>query len=157
MNSNSDHEIYSSRVLNVSADIAYEAFANPLHLQKWWGPEGFTNTFHEFDLRPEGKWILTMHGPEKGNYENSSVFKIVEPNKLIRWTRISQPLFDMEVGFEKMNSSKSKISFRMIFNRVEERDKIKNFAGPKNEENFDRLERELINITRSQGINSIND
>ena len=157
MNSNSDHEIYSSRVLNVSADIAYEAFANPLHLQKWWGPEGFTNTFHEFDLRPEGKWILTMHGPEKGNYENSSVFKIVEPNKLIRWTRISQPLFDMEVGFEKMNSSKSKISFRMIFNTVEECDKIKNFAGPKNEENFDRLERELINITRSQGINSLND
>ena len=33
--------------------------ANPLHLQNWWGPEGFTNTFHEFDLKPEGRWILT--------------------------------------------------------------------------------------------------
>ena len=87
-----------------------------------------------------------MHGPEKGNYENSSVFKIVEPNKLIRWTRISQPLFEMEVEFEKVNDSTSRISFRMIFNTVEERDKIIRFAATKNEENFDRLERALANI-----------
>ena len=87
--------------------------------------------------------------PEKGNYKNESVFKIVEPNKLIRWTRTSQPLFDMEIGFEKISDSKSKISFRMIFNSIEECDKIKSFAIPKNEENFDRLERELINITRT--------
>lgn len=90
-----------------------------------------------------------MHGPEKGNYENASVFKIVEPNKLIRWTRSSQPLFDMEVGFEKLNDSTSKIYFRMIFGTVEECDKIKSYVIPKNEENFDRLERELINMARS--------
>lgn len=149
MSSNIDHEIYSSRVLNVPVDIAYEAFANPLHLQKWWGPEGFTNTFHAFDLRPDGKWILTMHGPEKGNYENSSIFNTVLPTKLISWTRVSQPIFDMEVGFETLGGSKSKISFRMIFKTVEECEKIKRFSGHKNEENFDRLERELINITRS--------
>lgn len=149
MRLNSDNEIYSSREVNAPLEMLYQTFANPLQLKKWWGPEGFTNTIHEFDLRPEGKWILTMHGPEKGNYENASVFKIVEPNKLIRWTRTSQPLFDMEVGFEKMSDSKSKISFRMIFNTVEECDKIKSFAVPKNEENFDRLERELINITKS--------
>lgn len=149
MSSNSDHEIYSSREMNVPLELLYQAFANPLQLKKWWGPEGFTNTIHEFDLRPEGKWVLTMHGPEKGNYKNSAVFKTVVPNKLISWTRTSQPLFDMEVGFEKLNESKSKISFRMIFNTVAECNKIKSFAGPKNEENFDRLERELINMTRS--------
>ena len=147
MSLNSNNEIYSSREVNASIDMLYQAFSNPHHLRKWWGPEGFTNTIHEFDLRPEGKWILTMHEPEKGNFENSCVFKIVEPNKLISWTRTSQPLFDMEVGFEKMNDSKSKISFRMIFNTVEECDKIKSFVVPKNEENFDRLERELINMT----------
>lgn len=146
MSSNFDNEIYSSRILNVSVDTTYEAFANPLHLQKWWGPEGFTNTFHTFELRPEGKWILTMHGPEKGNYENSSIFKTVLPKKLISWTRVSQPLFDMEVGFESISESKSKISFRMIFKSVEECEKIKRFVGPKNEENFDRLERELLSI-----------
>ena len=96
-----------------------------------------------FELKPEGKWILTMHGPEKGDYENSSIFKIVEPYKKITWTRISQPLFDMEVLFENITETKTRISFIMIFNTIEECEKIKNFVIPKNEENFDRLEREL--------------
>ena len=116
-----------------------------MHLKNWWGPKGFTNTIHEFDLRPNGKWLLTMHGPEKGNYENASIFKTIIPNKLIGWTRISQPLFDMEIAFENIDTA-SKISFRMIFNTIEECNKLKDFIVPKNEENFDRLERELPNI-----------
>lgn len=146
MSSNSDREIFSSRVLNSSLEIVYQAFANPLHLKNWWGPEGFTNTFHEFDLQPGGKWILTMHGLEKGNYENSSIFKTVQPLKLIAWTRVSQPFFEMEVAFEKRSDSKTEISFRMIFNTAEECEKIKKFALPKNEENFDRLEKELLKM-----------
>lgn len=141
-----DNEIYSFRILNVPVAKLYKAFADPLHLKNWWGPEGFTNTIHEFDLRPEGKWILTMHGPDKGNYENSSIFKTVVPNKLVAWKRVSQPLFDMEVGFEDLGVATSKISFKMIFASKEECDKIRRFAEPKNEENFDRLEKELIKI-----------
>ncbi|MBI3220876.1 MAG: SRPBCC domain-containing protein [Bacteroidetes bacterium] len=134
------NEIYNSRELNAPVEVVYQAFANPLHLKEWWGPEGFTNTIHEFNLVPDGKWKLTMHGPEKGNYENSSVFKIIKPNQLITWTRHSQPLFDMEIGFESLTNSTSKISFRMIFKTVGECEKIRKFAAPKNEENFDRLE-----------------
>lgn len=140
----SDLEIESSRMISVSVDRLYQAFANPDQLKNWWGPEGFTNTIHEFDLRPNGKWILTMHGPEKSNYENSSRFKIVEPNKLVCWTRLTQPLFDMEVQFEKINHSTSRIIFRMIFNSAEDYYKMKDYVIPKNEENFDRLERTLL-------------
>lgn len=148
MTTNTANEVYSSRELNASVEIVYEAFANPQHLKNWWGPEGFSNTIHEFDLRPGGKWVLTMHGPEKGNYENSSVFITIEPNKRIAWTRLSQPLFDMEVAFERLNESRTKISFRMIFKTIEECSKMKPFVVPKNEENFDRLERELLNISK---------
>lgn len=141
-----NRQIYSARVLNASLEKVYEAFANPDHLKKWWGPEGFSNTFHEFDLRPGGKWLVTMHGPQTGNYENSSIFQSVEPLKKVTWKRISNPLFDMEIEFEKLSNSKTQISFRMIFDTAKECDKIKKFAGPKNEENFDRLEKELLNV-----------
>jgi hypothetical protein len=67
----------------------------------------------------------------------------VEPNKLIAWTRNSQPLFDMEIAFEMQSDSTTKITFRMIFKTEEECEKIRKFAEPKNEENFDRLEKEL--------------
>lgn len=139
-------EIYSPRILNSPVEMVYRAFEIPNHLKNWWGPEGFTNTIHEFDLKPGGNWMLTMHGPEKGNYENSSVFETVLPNKLVSWKRKSQPLFDMEIAFEKLDENKTKISFRMIFETAEECEKIRKFAEPKNEENFDRLEREIKNI-----------
>lgn len=142
----SEKEIFSSRTLNYPVEVVYEAFANANHLKHWWGPEGFTNTIHEFDLRPGGKWILTMHGPDKGNYENSSVFENVVPFQLVSWKRNSKPLFYMEVAFEKLDDENTLISFRMIFETIEECEKIKKFAGPKNEENFDRLERELQNM-----------
>ncbi|MCO6161587.1 SRPBCC family protein [Flavobacterium sp. NRK F7] len=138
-----ENEIYSSRILEAPVRRVYQAFAQPQHLRNWWGPEGFTNTIHEFDLRPEGKWVLTMHGPEKGNYENESVFTDVQPEKLVAWKRLSQPLFNMEVHFKKIDEKNTEIAFRMIFKSVSECEKIKSFAVPKNEENFDRLEKEL--------------
>ena len=144
MNTHSDRKIFSSRILHSPVERVYEAFADPRNLKNWWGPEGFTNTIHEFDLRPGGKWILTMHGPEQGHYENSSVFKTVEPYHLITWSRISQPVFDMEIGFKKVSETETEISFSMIFATREACDKIRRFAVPKNEENFDRLEKELL-------------
>lgn len=143
MNSPSDCEIFSSRILNFPVKKVYTAFANPSYLKNWWGPNGFTNTIHEFDLKPGGNWILTMHGPEKGNYENASVFKIVKPNEFVSWKRLTNPLFDMEIVFEKIANSKTQFSFRMIFETAEECSKIKPFVEPKNEENFDRLEKEI--------------
>lgn len=153
MTPSSDREIFSSRVLFAPVDQVYHLFANPVHLKNWWGPEGFTNTFHEFDLRPGGNWILTMHGPEKGHYENASVFKTVVPLHSITWTRISKPHFDMEVGFEALDEMSTRITFRMLFTTPEECNKIRAFAGPKNEENFDRLERELVQLTTSSDKN----
>lgn len=146
MQPSSEKEIFSSRTLNCPVEVVYEAFANVNHLKHWWGPEGFTNTIHEFDLRPGGKWILAMHGPDIGNYENSSVFTNVVPFELVSWKRNSKPLFDMEIAFEKLDDENTLISFRMIFESNEECEKIRKFAEPKNEENFDRLERELQNM-----------
>lgn len=136
--------VHSARFLSAHIDRVYEAFANPHYLKEWWGPEGFTNTIHEFDLRVGGKWRLTMHGPEKGNYENAAIFTLVEPGKRVAWTRESQPYFDMEVGFENVAEGKTVISFTMVFGTAEECEKMKKFVEPKNEENFDRLERVLV-------------
>lgn len=138
-----NREIFSSRILKSPVEIVYKAFENPEHLKNWWGPEGFTNTIHEFDLKPGGNWILTMHGPDKGNYENSSVFTQVVPNELVSWKRSSQPLFDMEIAFEKIDENTTLFSFRMIFETDDACAKIRDFVTPKNAENFDRLEREI--------------
>ena len=59
-----DCEIVSIRNFTYSREQVFNAWTDPNRLKNWWGPKGFTNTFHEFDLRPGGKWSFIMHGPD---------------------------------------------------------------------------------------------
>ena len=53
-----------------------------------------------------------MYGPEKGNCQNSSVFETIKPNELISWKRISQPLFNITISFDKITNLKTKITLK---------------------------------------------
>lgn len=138
-----DCAIVSTRVLAHSREKVFRAWTEPELLAEWWGPRGFTNTFHEFDPRPGGHWRLTMHGPEKGNYENESIFLQVDKPALIAWDRLSKPLFRVVTTFEATGDNSTILVFRMQFATKEECDKIRPFATEKNEENFDKLEEVL--------------
>jgi len=138
-----DCEIVSTRMVNASRESVFRAWTDPVILQKWWGPAGFTNTFNEFYLRPGGKWSFVMHGPDKGSYKNECVFLEIKKPELIAWDRLSEPIFRMVVSFEAITAARTKIIFRMQFETKESCDKIRGFAPGKNEENFDRLEAEL--------------
>lgn len=136
-------EIRSARIFRFSRELVFKAWADPGHLKNWWGPQGFTNTFHTFDFRPGGRWRFIMHGPEKGNYNNECEFLVIEPPALIAWQRISKPLFKVVATFEELNPGTTQLVFRQIFDNEVECNKVKKFAVDKNEENFDRLEEEL--------------
>ncbi|NUY81554.1 SRPBCC domain-containing protein [Flavobacterium sp. MAH-1] len=136
-------EIVSRREFAHPINKLWRAWTNPEHLKVWWGPNGFTNTIHKHDLRVGGTWRLTMHGPEKGNYENEARFTVVEPEKRLEWDRVSQPLFYVTVVFDKIDEDKTSVTFKMKFYEQKMYDTIVKFAPEKNEENFDRLESEL--------------
>jgi uncharacterized protein YndB with AHSA1/START domain len=140
---NTECEIVTVRTVNFSAEQVFNAWSDPEHLKNWWGPNGFTNTFQDFEFRPGGKWKFVMHGPEQGHYNNECEFIRIEKPFLIHWKRHSKPLFQVLVTFEEISSGKTKVVFRMIFDSMEECNKIKWVAVDKNEENFDRLEVEL--------------
>jgi uncharacterized protein YndB with AHSA1/START domain len=136
-------EIVSSRIVHAPRELVFTAWTDPRHLANWWGPAGFTNTFYEFDLRPGGRWRFIMHGPGKGNYPNECEFIQIDKPSLIAWKRISRPLFNVVVQFGEVPGGKTEIIFKMIFDSPGECNKIRSFAPDKNEENFDRLEKEL--------------
>lgn len=141
-----DCEIVSSRIVNAAREIVFTAWTDPNHLKNWWGPAGFTNTFNEFDLRPGGKWLFIMHGPDKGNYPNECEFIKIDRPALIAWQRISKPIFQVLATFEEVPDNKTRIVFRMLFTSADECNKLKKFVVDKNEENFDRLENELTKM-----------
>lgn len=138
-----DREIVTTRQMNGSQNLLFRAWTEPEHLKNWWGPNGFTNTFYEYDLKPEGKWSFMMHGPDGIDYKNECVFKKIDKPKLVEWYHISNPKFYVIATFESVSDTTTFVTFKMIFDSAEQCEKLREFIVEKNEENFDRLTVEL--------------
>jgi len=137
------NEIISKRVFEASKELLYREWAEPAHLKNWWGPNGFTNTFYEFDFRADGKWRFTMHGPDGKGYENESEFEMIKENELILLHHISKPEYGAEFRFFADGNSSSLLVWKMVFTEQKAYEALKDIVAEKNEENLDRLEAEL--------------
>lgn len=139
-------EIVSRRVLPFSRERLWEAFANTDHLAKWWGPNGFTNTIEEFDLREDGSWRFTMHGPNGANYPNEKKFiEVTKPSRIVFQHLGSMHHFLMTMTFTDLGES-SELTWQMVFDSPPDPGNLKKFIEGANEENFDRLEEYLKNL-----------
>jgi uncharacterized protein YndB with AHSA1/START domain len=114
-------EISTTRILDAPRRLVWRVWTDPKHLGQWWGPNGFTTTTKEFDLRAGGKWLFTMHGPDGTDYRNDISFtQVVEPERL-EWDHGPSPIFHVTVNFE--SEKKTKLSMQMLFPTKEERDR----------------------------------
>ena len=133
-------EIVSSRVFDAPRETVFAAFENPAHLAHWWGPNGFTNTLRLFDFRPGGAWRYVMHGQDGTNYDNASNFtEVVKPEKIV--LEHLQPMhnFQMTMMYAEAGTGRTRLTWRMMFERSAENEKLKDFIADANEQNFDRL------------------
>ena len=143
-----DWEISSVRTFNAPRTLVWKAWTDPKHLEQWWGPFGFTTTTKEYDLRPGGKWLFTMHGPDGTNYRNDIEFtRVVEP-ELLEYDHGPSPIFHTTVTFEETGESETQLSMCAVFPTKAERDrtdaKFKAVEGMK--QTLSRLEEYLTKI-----------
>ncbi|SKB07747.1 Uncharacterized conserved protein YndB, AHSA1/START domain [Prosthecobacter debontii] len=136
-------EIVTSRFLNHPRDLVYEAFHHPDHLMHWWGPTGFTNTFHEFDPVPGGAWRFTMHSPAGVDYFNASDFvELARPERIVFVHLQPVHFFQMTLLFTEEGTG-TRVTWRMCFEDEQEVVKLGKFIHAANEQNMDRLQRHL--------------
>jgi uncharacterized glyoxalase superfamily protein PhnB/uncharacterized protein YndB with AHSA1/START domain len=109
-----NREIKISRILNAPIELVWEVFINPDHIAQWWGPTGFSNTIHTMDIKPEGDWILTMHGPDGKDYYNTAVFKEIVPHQKIVYEHTNVHWFRATIEFESQGE-KTLIKWQMLF------------------------------------------
>jgi uncharacterized protein YndB with AHSA1/START domain len=138
-NTHSLHFILSTRIFNVPRPRLFRAWSDPSQLQRWWGPNGFTNTFNEFNFTPGGTWEFVMHGPDGANYNNESRFISIKEDEEIIFDHISNPKFQVVATF-KDEAGGTRLTFQMLFDSEEVFNYVKPVAVDANEQNFDRLE-----------------
>lgn len=120
-----DREIIISRVFDAPRALVWEAFTDPEQVVQWWGPDGFTNTLYEMDVRPGGTWRHTMHGPDGTDYPNIAKYiEVVRPERLVYELRADVPdateHFTATVTLEERDGG-TEVTLRMLFPNAESR------------------------------------
>lgn len=129
--------IVATREFDAPRALVFEAWTDPKHLSKWWGPDGFTTTTSAFDMRPGGMWRFVMHGPDGRDYENRITFdEVVKPERIAYHhgggDDVEPVQFRTIVTFEDLDGQRTKITLRATFPSAAERDRvIKDYGADK--------------------------
>jgi uncharacterized protein YndB with AHSA1/START domain len=85
-------ELVLTRVFDAPRDVVFNAWTDPRHVVRWWGPHGFTNPVCEVDARPGGAIRIHMRGPDGTVYPMRGEFReIVPPERLVLTTAVDEP------------------------------------------------------------------
>jgi len=150
-NNTADREIIISRLINAPQALVFEVWTDPMHIAKWWGPDGFTLTVYEMNVQPGGVWRSTMHGwgtdfPSKIEY-----LEVLKPERLV-YTHGSgmendPGEFHVTVTFEQQGL-KTLLTMRSLFKTAAARDMVvreyKAIEG--GNQTIDRFEKQLAEI-----------
>jgi uncharacterized protein YndB with AHSA1/START domain len=112
------NEIRITRVYDAPVRMVWDAWTDPEKVGKWWGPRGFTLTTKSKELRPGGRWIYTMHGPDGTDYPNIATYHEVVPMKRLVYdhggNEERQKLFTVTATFSE-SDGKTTLDMTMAF------------------------------------------
>jgi len=112
-----EREIVVTRVYAAPRELVWRTWTEPQHVVHWWGPDGFSLTIHEMDVRPGGLWNFHMHGPDGADYLNHIVYvEVAKPDRLV-YDHGPTPRFRSTVTFDEQGG-KTAVSMRSIFETV---------------------------------------
>ncbi|APW40723.1 hypothetical protein RD110_15070 [Rhodoferax koreense] len=133
------------RSLGIPATAAqvFAAMADPARIARWWGPDGFRNTIHEFDFRPGGAWRLTMHGPDGKDYANESRFTRIVPDALFEIEHLTGHHFFLTIELRPVDRG-TQVHWQQTFDTVEHYQGIAEFVAAANAQNLQRLAAEVL-------------
>ena len=148
-----NREMSITRTLKVPRELVWKVWTSPEHVKYWWGPDGFTNTISQMDVRPDGVWEFIMHGPDGTDYKNKHIYKeVMKPEKLVL-QHVTGPKFLMTVTFEE-HGDQTLVRIHSLFESAEQlQEVVKVFKADEGmRQNAERMEIYLkeLNIMEKQ-------
>ncbi len=150
-----DREIIISRLINAPQALVYEVWTDPAHIEKWWGPNGFTTKVHEMNVKKGGIWRSTMEGFGMSFPNRVDYLEVVKPERLVYTLGSGEPgdkeAFHVTVTFSKQGD-KTLLTMRSLFNTAAQRERvIKEFKAIEGgNQTLDRFEQQLAEISTAR-------
>jgi uncharacterized protein YndB with AHSA1/START domain len=138
-------EMVISRNIGAPRERVFDAFTDRAHIGQWWGPNGFTTTTDEMEVRVGGVWRFTMSGADGTQYRN-----------LVRYTAVDRAArlcyehgddtslhFRTEVAFDEQGGE-TRVTLRLICKTAQQLEEMKKFGAEEGgQQTLERLERYL--------------
>ena len=158
--SHNENELRLIRSFNAPVKLVWEMWTQNEHVNKWWGPRGFTLTTKSKDVTVGGQWIYTMHGPDGVDYPNITTYhEVVDCSRLVYDHGASvdrKALFQVTAIFKEVEG-KTILDMTMAFETAQEAKEIKKFikqAG--GDATWDRLAEYIEETQRQKDVFIIN-
>lgn len=78
------------RIIDAPVELVWQAWTDPVHVVRWWGPKHYTSPSAKIDLRVGGKFIFCMRAPaEQGGQDSytSGVYTKIVPFERLEFTQ----------------------------------------------------------------------
>ena len=124
-----DRELTVTRVIDAPRELVFQAWTDPAHVARWWGPQGYTTQHCAMDIRPGGAYRFCMRSPEGTDYWKRGTYReIVAPERIVftfAWEDASgRPGHELlvSVTFEDLGTKTRLTLHQALFETVENRD-----------------------------------
>jgi NADPH:quinone reductase-like Zn-dependent oxidoreductase/uncharacterized protein YndB with AHSA1/START domain len=80
----SEQTLVITRTFDAPRSLVFQAWTEPEHVRRWWGPKDFTTPVCRIDLRPGGVYFNCMRSPEGQDFYSQGVYReVVEPERIV--------------------------------------------------------------------------
>lgn len=97
----SDKDIVITREFAAPRQLVWDVWTQPKHVEKWFGPKGFTTRVEKLDFKVGGRSTYVMIGPDGTEYPSTGVFQEIVPIEKIVTTD------EFGEGIEKIEALKN--------------------------------------------------
>jgi uncharacterized protein YndB with AHSA1/START domain len=119
-------EIVLTQAFDAPRELVWEACTDPELVSQWWGPKSLKTTVEQMDVRPGGLWRIVQRDAEGNEYAFHGIFhEVTAPEQLVYTFEFEgmpgHVLLETDT-FEDLGSNRTKMTNRLVFQSVEDRD-----------------------------------
>ncbi|MEO9967914.1 MAG: SRPBCC domain-containing protein [Reichenbachiella sp.] len=104
------------RVFNAPIKLVWEAWTQPDHIAKWWGPKGMEVSIVEHSFKVGGAWKFAMVMPDGKEFITEGIYSEIVPEKKIISSADFKPMtegVEIQAHFEGLGD-KTKFVFKVV-------------------------------------------
>ncbi len=78
-------DVFVTRTFDAPLALVWQAWTEPEHIMRWWGPDYFTSPLAKIDFREGGTSLVCMRAPDGQDFYNTWTYRKIVPMERIEF------------------------------------------------------------------------